>query len=119
MEKRENQNQNQEREKLSLEKFQQEIQKIKEAEEKGELKTGHFISGEREFNVKDLTEEDRQIYEEFKNSTLTREKFNEYWKTISSGQTTSVYYAAYIANKFTIELEKKGLAMKKLKNSRT
>ena len=106
MEKRENQNQNQERKKLSLEEFQQEIQKIKEAEEKGELKTGHFL-GEEEFSVGDLTEEDRQIYEELNNGALTKEKFNEYWKTISPGQTTRVYYAAYIANKFTIELEKK------------
>ena len=106
MEKRENQNQNQERKKLSLEEFQQEIQKIKEAEEKGELKTGHFL-GEEEFSVGDLTEEDRQIYEELNNGALTKEKFNEYWTTIPEGQTMRVYYAAYIANKFTIELEKK------------
>jgi len=111
MEKKEFQNQNQE--KLSLEEFQKEIQKIKEAEEKGELKSGHFLNA-KEFNVKDLTEEDRKIYEDFKNGTLTREKFDEYYAKIPKDQLTRAYYAAYLANKLTVELIKK--AKEKIKS---
>lgn len=113
MEKRENQNQNQEREKTLLEKFQQEIQMIKEAEEKGELETGHFIL--KEFNIEDLTEEDRLIYKELKNGTLTKEKLREYRAAIPEGRTMRVNYAAYVANKLGIELMKKRTGYEKIK----
>lgn len=78
--------------------FHAEIEELQRKEESGEIPTGHFM---REgFNVGELTERDREIWEKTKSGEITEEELNEYTEEIvESGNKSRMTWIAFISNK--------------------
>lgn len=58
----------------AMENFYSEIQELKEKEEKGELKTVHL----KNINATELTAEDMEMWEKYKNKKITRDDVDDY-----------------------------------------
>lgn len=96
--------------KMSLEDFKSEIEELKKREKGGEKRTVHFIESGNwpEINVEELTEEDKKMWERFKNweegkGSVPIEDFRSYRSSVgSSGNVSRACFSAFLANRFTI-----------------
>jgi len=97
---------------LSLDAFRKEIQRLKEAEEK-KGKTVHLQGWDPSL----LQEEDKRIYEKYKNGILTLEEFKDYQRKFQRGRIDNRdrefesrrRFCEYLANKLTGQIHRKYL----------
>jgi len=96
-----------ERGEMTMEEFKKEIREIKEREEKGELTSVHLIPT-KDFpglDISRLTEEDKRVWERFKQRKLTLEEYNKYRRGIPRGDNRTMF-AAFLGNKFGAQINK-------------
>ncbi len=91
----------QQEEKSPLEQFQDEIEELKAREEEtGEaahLRNAENIPG---VDTAELIDEDREIWQKFKDNTLTSEKFQKYRNDVaSSGNNSRGDFVGFVGNK--------------------
>ena len=93
-------------EKNLLTSFQQEIDQFRREEIERKRPTVHLMS--ESFNVTELTDHDRLIWEKIKNETITFEEFSKYRSEVTQDSNQSrLTFMAMAANKATVPLNKK------------
>jgi|SRR3989344_274401 len=93
-------------EKNLLTSFQQEIDQFRREEIEGKRPTVHLMS--ESFNVTELTDYDRLIWEKIKNETITFEEFSKYRSEVTQDSNQSrLTFMAMAANKAMVPLNKK------------
>jgi hypothetical protein len=91
----------------NLDSFQAEIAAMKEAEEKAKTEkkptTAHFLAWKGvEFNPEELIEDDKEVWEKYKNGTLDEESYNAYNEKLKSSpeiNDSRLQFGAFLANK--------------------
>jgi ABC-type Fe3+/spermidine/putrescine transport system ATPase subunit len=116
---------NQEAGESDLEKFREEIRNLMQSEldalQRGEKATIHFITHPKEkrteFNAKELTEEDMEMYYKIKKGEVDLEEFKKYKAKIFSKRgnifDSRRIFAAYLSNLFMVYYFNRGRNNKK------
>jgi len=92
---------------MTMEQFRREMGEIKEKEEKGELESVNFAeaSGFPALSIDSLTEEDKKIWQAFKDKKLSLEEYRKYRSSINRDDVHRLTFAAFIGNRLGAEMD--------------